>query len=46
MSDSCIEKHKGERKVITGTDEETLSVQSDQANEEVEVEIPDSDGKL
>lgn len=43
LEDSCVEKHKGERKVVTGTEDD---IAKQQANDDEEVEIPDdSDGK-
>lgn len=46
LEDSCVEKHKGERKIITNEDTQSLA-DSEQAPEEVEVEILDeSDGEL
>lgn len=43
LEDSCIEKHKGERKVVTGTEDD---VEKEPTNDDEEVEIPDdSDGE-
>lgn len=47
VEDSCVEKHRGERKVLSASEEDALSlVDNEQSKEEVEVELLDeSDGK-
>lgn len=45
LEDSFVERHRGERKVIAGPEEEQYSIEADQANE-VEVDLEDSDGTL
>lgn len=47
LEDSFIEKHKNERKILSASEEDALSLaESEQSKEEVEVEILDeSDGK-
>ncbi|CAH1163719.1 unnamed protein product [Phaedon cochleariae] len=47
LEDGCVEKHKGERKVMTVNEDDALSsvASEEDANEvEVEVEVDDSDG--
>lgn len=48
LEDGSVERHKGERKILTATEEDALSVaDSEQSKDEVEVEVLDeSDGKL
>lgn len=42
LEDGCVEKHKGERKVISGAEEDALNVaESMESKDEVEVEILD-----
>lgn len=44
IEDSCVERHKGERKVVVGTEEDISSNEVELLKDEVEVEILDDSG--
>lgn len=43
LEDSSIERHRGERKVVVGNDDENSSTAE---TEDVEIDLRDSDGRL
>lgn len=45
LEDGSIEKHKGERKVVVGNEDE-VSTTTEEEKEEIEIDLRDSDGTL
>lgn len=46
LEDGSVERHKGERKVIAGNEDEVSSINENEEKEEVEINLQDSDGRL